>query len=178
MSGLVGVWPAHLLDFCHPVLRINAGDSLLLSKSVALLDLISEDWSSILQPLCVSQHEFEDKTPILAGAVDICSCQNFFSLLWFLFCLLRPLVSSLSKSLAGLKNSIQVTLFFHFTSYYFLRLELYSPTSDTFWVWIGKLYSNVDFLRNAFTRYSLVCVDFFFVFLRPKNHFLAGLAGL
>ena len=54
MSGLVGVWPAHLLDFCHPVLRINAGDSLLLSKSVALLDLISEDWSSILQPQCVS----------------------------------------------------------------------------------------------------------------------------
>ncbi len=40
MSGLVSVWPAHLLDFCHPVLRINAGDSLLLSKSVALLDLI------------------------------------------------------------------------------------------------------------------------------------------
>ncbi len=30
------------------MLRINAGDSLLLSKSVALLDLISEDWSSIL----------------------------------------------------------------------------------------------------------------------------------
>jgi hypothetical protein len=46
MSGLVGVWPAHLLDFCHPVLRINAGNSLLLSKSVALLDSISEDWSS------------------------------------------------------------------------------------------------------------------------------------
>jgi hypothetical protein len=53
MSGLVGVWPAHLLDFCHPVLRINAGDSLLLSKSLALLDLISEDWSSILQLQCV-----------------------------------------------------------------------------------------------------------------------------
>ncbi len=47
MSGLVDVWSAHLerhlLDFCHPVLRINAGDYLLLSKSVALLDLISED---------------------------------------------------------------------------------------------------------------------------------------
>ncbi len=54
MSGLVDVWPAHHLNFCHPVLRINAGDSLLLSKSVALLDLISEDWSSILQPRCVS----------------------------------------------------------------------------------------------------------------------------
>ena len=52
--GLVDVWPAHLLYFCHPVLRIKAGDSLLLSESVALLDLISEDWSSILQPRCVS----------------------------------------------------------------------------------------------------------------------------
>jgi hypothetical protein len=43
MSGLVDVWPAHLQKFCHPVLRINAGDSLLFSKSIALLDLISED---------------------------------------------------------------------------------------------------------------------------------------
>ncbi len=54
----------------------------------------------------------EDKTPILAGAVDICSCQNFVGLLWFLFCLLRPLVSSLSKSPAGPKNLIQMILFF------------------------------------------------------------------
>jgi hypothetical protein len=38
------------------------------------------------------------------------------------------------------------------------------------------VYSDVHFLRNAFTRYSLACVDFFLVFLRPKNHFLAGLA--
>jgi hypothetical protein len=54
MSGLVDVWPAHFLEFCLSVLRINAGDSLLLLKSVALLDLISEDWSSILQHRCVS----------------------------------------------------------------------------------------------------------------------------
>jgi hypothetical protein len=81
MSGLVVVWPAHLLDFCHSVLRINAGDSLLLSKYVALLDLISEDWSSILQPRCDSWPEFEDKTPISAGAVDISCCQNLIILL-------------------------------------------------------------------------------------------------
>ncbi len=37
MSGPVDVWPAHLLDFCHPVLRINAGDSLLFPSLLPFL---------------------------------------------------------------------------------------------------------------------------------------------
>ncbi len=110
-------------------------------------------------------------TPILAGAVDTCSCQNFFSLLWFLFCLQRPLVSSLSKSPAGLKNSIQVILFFHFTSF------------TIFWGWSSILrprtlseseledYIPISISQKCFHQILFSLRWFFFCFLEGQESF-------
>ncbi len=110
------------LYFCHPVLRINTGDSLLLSKSLTLLDLISPRLELCTPTSVCFLAWIWGLYSNLSGRVDICSWQNFFSLLWFLVCLLRPLVSSLNKCRA--QDLIQVILFFHFTFYHFLRLEL------------------------------------------------------
>ncbi len=104
--------------------------------------------SALVQPekqlLCWGREalQFVMTRPLSMGemyTVDICSCQIFFSLRWFLFCLLEPgaLVSSLSKPPVGLK------IRYRWFSFFILLQLLLSE--------IGALYSDLgNFLSIGF----------------------------
>ncbi len=90
---------------------------------------------------------------------------NFLWILWFLSEF--PLNFLLKREMKRKEGSRIWYRWFSFFIFLLLLLSevgaLFSKTltSDTLWVWIGRLYSNVNFLKNAFTRYSLACDDFF-----------------
>ena len=112
----------------------------------------------------------DDFTPISVGAVDICSCQNFFACV-YLFCLLRPKfpLSAGHLPVSRFNTVEQVILFFHFNSVTIFRgwstklrpQQLSEPElEDCTPISVGSV--------NALARNSLACVDFCFCFLEAQ----------
>ncbi len=166
MSGLVGLWPAYLSRFlpaglkdqcrgflisfqvCYPTWFDYPRLELYTSTSVCFLAWIwglypSFGWRS----RCMLLPEF----------------------LYALISVLSPAapISFPSKSPAGLKIRYRWSSFFILLLLLRLRfkLELYIPTSETFWAWIGKPYPNLSWLSGCSRQTFLSMRWFLFCFL-------------